>query len=121
MSRPKGARSVLIKVDYGTIAEFAGITPDMAKRLARQGLFDSRDLESVLRWINGRRQRQGEPLIGLPTDDASQAHSDDTAADTPVETGSLPEDIRVRVPAEGHGSLVYDPTTGTFRDDDHGG
>ena len=53
MSRPKGARSVLIRVDYGTIGGWVGIGPDLAKRFARHGLFNARDLDGALRWANG--------------------------------------------------------------------
>ena len=114
MSRPQGSRNRLVTLDYDVIAELAGgITGDTARRYAQRRLYDPRDLGSLLSWVNSRRQRQGEPLLGLPTDDASPAHSDDTA--TPVEAA---EDIRVRVMPSG---LVYDPTTGTYRDDDHGG
>jgi hypothetical protein len=112
MGRPRGSRNALIRVTFDVIAEMAGgITGDTARRYAQRGLFDSRDLESILRWVNERRKRQGEPLIGLPTDDASQADSHDTAADTPGETRLRPEDIK---PAAMAGGLTYDPTTGRF-------
>ena len=111
--RPKGSRNALIRITYDDIGRLVGVRGDTARRYAQRGLFDSRDLDSVLAWVNGRRAAQGLPLLGLPTDDASPAHSDDTA--TPVEAA---EDIRVRVML---GGLVYDPTTGTYRDDDHGG
>ncbi len=105
--------------DFDVVAELAGgITADTAKRYAQRRLYDPRDLGSLVSWVNSRRQRQGETLIGLPTDDASQAHSDAPAADTPVETGPLPEDIK---PAAMAGGLVYDPMTGGFSGLDDGG
>jgi len=113
MSRPQGSRNRLVSLTYDTIAEMAGgITGDTARRYAQRGLFDSRDLDSMLTWVNSRRRRQGEPLIGLPTDDAPQDHSDVTAADTLIQTRLRPEDIK-RVAMTG--GLVYDPMTGGFR------
>ena len=56
MARPQGSRNALIRVTYDTIAEMAGgITGDTARQYARRGEYDSRDLESVLRWVNARR------------------------------------------------------------------
>jgi len=113
MGRPAGSRNRLVTLDYDSIGALVGIRGNTARRYAQRGLFDSRDLESILRWVNERRKRQGEPLIGLPTDDAPQAHSDVTAANTPTPVeASLPEDTRVRVMP---GGLAYDPMTGGFR------
>ena len=118
MGRPHGSRNALIRITYDDIGGLAGVRGNTARRYAQRRLYDPRDLNSLLSWLNSRRQRQGEPLIGLPTDDASQAHSDDTAADTPVETGPLPEDIK---PAAMGGGLTYDPAIGGFRGlDDYG-
>ena len=93
MARPKGSRTVLVRITYDTIGELAGaIAADAAKRHAQRGEFDSRDLESVLRWVNERRITKGLPLIGLPTDDGGQVISDApsiTSTPAPVETGSL--------------------------------
>ena len=110
--RPKGSRNALIRITYDDIGRLVGVRGDTARRYAQRGLFDSRDLDSVLAWVNGRRAAQGLPLIGLPEGE-NQTASDGAA--TPVEAA---EDIRVRVMP---GGLVYDPTTGTYRDDDHGG
>ena len=106
MSRPQGSRNRLVSLTYDTIAEMAGgITGDTARRYAQRGLFDSRDLDSVLTWVNSRRQRQGEPFIGIPD-------GDNRAVDTPAPVeASLPEDTRVRVMT---GGLGYDPMTGEF-------
>ena len=111
MSRPRGSRNRLVSLTYDTIAEMAGgITGDTARRYAHRGLFDSRDLGSVLSWVNRRRAARGLPLVGSP-DGGYPAHSDDTAADTPVETGPVPY---IKPPALA-GGLVYDPMTGGFR------
>lgn len=113
--RPKGSRNALIRVTYDTIAQPAdGIRGDTARRYAQRGLFDSRDLDSVLAWVNGRRAARGLALIGLPESD-NQTASDGAA--TSVEA-SLRENTK---PAALAGGLVYDPTTGTYRDGDHGG
>lgn len=112
MSRPQGSRNRLVSLTYDTIAEMAGgITGDTARRYAGRGQYDSRDLASVLSWVNGRRVAQGLPLIGIPDGD-NPAVSEDTAVnDTPVEALPL-QDTRGRVLA---GGLVYDPITGGFR------
>ena len=117
MSRPQGSRNRLVSLTYDTIAEMAGgITGDTARRYAGRGLYNSRDLDSLLAWVNRRRAARGLPLVGLP-DGGDPAHSDDTVADTPVETGPVP----YNKPAALAGGLVYDPTTGEFRGlDDNG-
>lgn len=109
MSRPKGARSVLIKVDYGTIGGWAGIAPAMAKRLARQGLFNARDLDSALRWANGLRRQLGLALVGVP-DEASEVEGHSADDDTrPVSnTPTLPE-----LP----GIYRYNPRRACFEED----
>lgn len=115
MTRPKGSRNRLVTLDYDSIGALVGIRirGNTAKRYAQRGQYDSRSLEGVLRWINGRRQQQGLPLIGIPD---GEVVSDDTP--TPVETPP-PDDTRGHVLA---GGLVYDPMPGEFQgldDDEH--
>jgi len=118
VARPIGSRNRLVTLDYDVIAELAGgITGDTARRYAQRGQFDPRSLDSVLSWVNSRRKRQGEPLIGLPTDDAPQAHSDVTAADAPIQASLPPEDTIGHSPLCG---ITYDPMTGEFRGCDDG-
>ena len=82
MARPKGSRTVLVRVTYDTIGELAGgIAGDTARQYAQRGQFDSRDIESVLAWVNARRQRLGLPMIGMPDGD-NQVASDDLEAVT---------------------------------------
>ena len=113
MARPKGSRTVLIRLTYDDIGRLAGISGDSAKQYAHRSQYDPRDLDSVLCWANTRRGAKGLPLIGLPTDntsdDPSSAHSDDDDPETittiraRMETGSL---------------LNYDPMTGGYRETD---
>ena len=91
MSRPRGSRNRLVTLDYDGIGELVGIRGNPARRYAQRGEYDARDLDSLLRWINGRRQRLGLPMIGVPDGD-NQVASDDTAAnDTPL-ASSLTDD-----------------------------
>ena len=104
MARPRGARSTLIALNYDVIAELAGsITGDTARQYARRGEYDSRNLESVLCWINSRRRANGLPLIGLPTDEAVSDEDSEavTSTPTPVQTGLL----------------NYNPMTACYRED----
>jgi hypothetical protein len=112
MGRPAGGRNRLVTLDYDSIGALVGIRGNTARRYAHRGEYNSRNLTSVMEWINRRRAAQGLPLIGIPDGD-NPAVSDDTA--TPVETA---EEIK---PALLAGGLVYDPMAGTYRDDDHGG
>ena len=60
MARPKGSRTVLVRITYDTIGELAGgIAGDTARQYAQRGQFDPRDIESVLAWVNARRPRKG--------------------------------------------------------------
>ena len=106
MARPKGSRTVLVRITYDTIGELAGgIAGDTARQYAQRGQYDSRDLESVLRWVNARRTAKGLPLIGLPTD-VGEAVSDEgseavSSTPAPVQTGLL----------------NYNPMTACYRED----
>ena len=108
MARPKGSRTVLVRITYDTIGELAGgIAGDTARQYAQRGQFNPRDLDAALTWVNARRTAKGLPLIGLPTN-TSEDHSDDDA------------EVVISFPAPtGFGSLlVYDPITGNFRMND---
>ena len=113
MARPQGSRNRLVTLDYDSIGELVGIRGSSARSYANRGQYNSRDLDSLLSWINRRRAAQGLPLIGIPDGD-NPADSDDT--DAPVEVPA-PETRGVAMA----GGLVYDPTTGGFRGCDDGG
>ena len=107
MARPKGSRNALIRITYDTIGELAGgIAGDTARQYAHRGQFAPRDLDTVLAWVNTRRQRLGLPMIGVPDGDNQVASDDDpeavTSTPAPVEMGSL---------------LAYDPRRGCFQED----
>jgi hypothetical protein len=104
MARPKGSRTVLVRITYDVIAELAGgITGDTARQYARRGEYDSRNLKSVLCWVNSRRHAKGLPLIGLPTDEAVSDDDSEAVTSTPalVQTGLL----------------HYNPMTACYRED----
>ena len=103
MARPKGSRNTLIAITYDTIGELAGgIAGDTARQYAQRGRFDPRNLDTVLAWVNTRRQRLGLPMIGVPDGDNQVDAPTTTSTPAPLETGSL---------------LAYDPRTGCFRED----
>ena len=106
--RNKGSRNALIKIDYDFIGQLAGIAGDTAKQYAHRGKYDSRSLDSVLRWVNGRRAAKGLPLIGLPSENATDAAncSDD---DSYVRSTLAPP------PPDLSGG--YDPLLGGYRAD----
>ena len=67
MARPKGSRTVLVRITYDTIGELAGgIAGDTARQYAQRGRFDPRSLDSLLEWINVCRTTKGLPMIGIP-------------------------------------------------------
>ena len=111
MSRPKGSRNTLIRLDYDVIGALVGVRGDTVKRYAQRGQFDPRDLDSVLSWVNSRRPRQGEPLIGLSDDNPAVSDDDTAANDTPVEALPL-DDPWSRFLS---GLPVYIPPLGQFR------
>jgi hypothetical protein len=82
--RTKGSRNALIKIDYDFIGKLAGIAGDSAKQYAHRGEYDPRSLDSFLRWDNGRRAAKALPLIGLPSESATDAEDcadDDSSVD----------------------------------------
>ena len=108
MARPKGSRTVLVRITYDTIGELAGgIAGDTARQCAQRGQFNPRDIDSALTWVNARRTAKGLPPIGLPTNTSEDLANDDA-------------DVATSMPAPtGFGSLlVYDPMTGDFRMND---
>ena len=100
--RSKGSRNTLIRIDYDTIGLMAGVAGDTAKQCAHRGEYDPRNLESILRWINGRRAAKRLPLIGMPSENVSKAEPDCAVA---------------FVPEPHNGLLRYDPVTGSYRTD----
>lgn len=66
--RQAGSRNTLVKIDYDLIGILVGVAGDTAKQYAHRGEYDPRDLGSVLSWVNARRMRQGQPMIGVPAD-----------------------------------------------------
>ncbi len=106
MARPKGSRTVLVRITYDTIGEMAGgIAGDTARQYAQRGQFNPRDLDSALSWINARRTAKGLPLIGLPSDVGEAVSDEDsetvTSTPAPVQTGLL----------------IYNPMTASYRED----
>lgn len=102
MARPEGSRNTLIRITYDDIGRLAGIAGDTARQYAQRGQFDPRDLDTVLAWVNTRRQRLGLPMIGVPDGDNQVDAPTTTSTPAPVETGSL---------------LAYDPLTCSFQED----
>ena len=104
MARPKGGRTVLVRLTYDTIGELAGgLTGNTVRQYAQRGQFNPRDLDSALAWVNARRAAKGLPLIGLPSDEA--VSDDDSEAVT-----STPAPVQT-------GLLNYNPMTASYRED----
>ena len=105
MARPKGSRTVLVRITYDTIGELAGgIAGDTARQYAQRGQFNPRNLDSALTWVNARRTAKGLPLIGLPTDSgevSDEGSETVTSTPAPVQTGLL----------------MYNPMTACYRED----
>ena len=108
MARPKGSRTVLLRITYDDIGRLAGIAGDTARQYAQRGQFNPRDLDSALAWVNARRTAKGLPLIGLPTE-VSEAVSDDDSEAATRETPFSP-------PTRTSRGLFYDPLTASYRE-----
>lgn len=106
--RSKGSRNTLIRIDYDTIGRMAGVAGDTAKQYAHRGEYDSRNLENVLWWVNGRRAAKGLPLIGLPSVNATDAENcSDGSTNLSLTPAPPPLDL----------SGGYDPLLGGYRSD----
>ena len=119
MARPKGSRTVLVRITYDEIGRLAGIAGDTAKQYAQRGQFDSRDLDSLLTWVNARRTAKGLPLIGLPTEVGEAVSDDDSEAvtrETPLFIKRPPGVTSPPAPVQ-TGLLNYNPLTACYRED----
>ncbi len=106
--RIKGSRNTLIRVDYDKIGRMAGVAGDTAKQYAHRGKYDSHSLDSVLRWVNGRRAAKGLPMIGLPSVNATDAENcSDGSSNMSPTPAPPPLDL----------SGLYDPLLGGYRVD----
>ena len=105
MARPKGSRTILVRITYDDIGRLAGIAGDTAKQCAQRGQFDSRNLDSLLIWVNARRTAKGLPLIGLPTEVGEAVSDEDSEA-------------VASTPAPQTGLLYYNPMTASYQMDD---
>ena len=106
--RIKGSRNTLIRINYDTIGFMAGLAGDTAKQYAHRGEYDPRNLENVLRWVNGRRAAKGLPLIGLPSVNATDAENCSDGSSNMSPTPAPP-------PLDLSGG--YDPLLGGYRSD----
>jgi len=61
-----GSEKHLAHLTYSQIATWAKLAPRSVIQYASRGDFDTASIESVLKWVNARRQRLGLPLIGEP-------------------------------------------------------
>lgn len=64
--RPIGAEQRLCWLTYSQIAGWVGLKPRTVREYASRSQFDQTSVESVLQWVNARRQKRGLPLIGQP-------------------------------------------------------
>ena len=62
--RPAGSKSVLFKLTYDTISAWTGLKVWTLKQYAKEGRYDPRDIDSVLRFCNQQRIKRGWPLLG---------------------------------------------------------
>ena len=76
---------------YGQIAEWTGQTVGAVRKCSQRGEFERDNLDSVLKFVNSKRERSGKPMIGVP------AESPD-----PV------------FPLAGVAGMRYDPESGEF-------
>jgi hypothetical protein len=106
VARPKGSRTVLVRLTYDTIGELAGgIAGNTVRQYAQRGQFNPRDLDSALAWVNARRTAKGLPLLGLPTDVAEAGSDEESQA-----VASMPAPVQT-------GLLFYNPITASYRED----
>lgn len=89
--RRKGDEQRLWTLTYSQIAEWSGLAPRSVRAYASQGQYDPREIESVLCWVNARRQRQGLPLIGLPAHEVNAPPPTPPSGYNP-ETASFPDE-----------------------------
>ncbi len=99
--RKKGSEQRLWTLTYSQIAVWVGLTVPTVRSYSHRGQFDHRSIESVLQFVNARRQRFGLPLIGLPDQPVQQPDQPEPEPDTITHTP-------IYIPSS------YDPQTGAY-------
>jgi hypothetical protein len=79
-----GAQKHLAHLTYTQIAGWVDLAPRSVIQYASRGDFDTRSIESVLQWVNGRRAAKGLPLIGAPTENSSENFRPISASQAPA-------------------------------------
>ena len=119
-----GSEKKLCHLTYGQIAKWAGLAPRSVIQYASRGDFQQSDIESVLRWVNGRRRARGLPLIGQPGENSGDISSEPTTEKPSGGTAtqkhrenqpqtSLIDSRNTNCPAIKVGP-IYNPETGGF-------
>jgi len=99
MPRKKGDEDRLWTLTYSQIAAWSGLKPSTVRSYCQRGDFDRASIESVLAWVNARRQARGLPMIGAPEEEPEE----DIAEEEPV------ANIVIHAPPN-----PYNPLTGEY-------
>jgi len=67
--KPRG-EARLASITYSQIAEWTGLSLHTVRSYAQRGIIDTDSVETVLQWVNARRQAKGQTLIGQPENNA---------------------------------------------------
>lgn len=111
-TKPKGAQTRLCSLTYSQLAEWTGLAARSIQSYAARGDFDRNDLESVLRWVNGRRASAGLPMIGQPKDTSPEAIEARLEA-AGVKIVRTADPVRIPIPSPASGG--YNPQTGEYQ------
>ena len=66
MTRKPRSEQRFSSITYSQIAAWTGLALGTVRAYSGQGVFDPRDFEATMQWVNERRLAKGIPMIGVP-------------------------------------------------------
>lgn len=119
-----GAGNILWALRYEQIAKWAGLKLNSVRTYANRGEFEASDIDSVLKWVNARRAKQGLPMIGIPeknipSDQPENPSEGVGSTETPENTGETDSSDShppkcPETPTTNPVATTYNPETGEY-------
>ena len=114
VTRKTRGQKRLATITYGQLAEWTGLAEGSIRNAVHQGRMDAKSLDSILRWVNERREKAGLPMIGdhtqpIPETDTPDNVESPTDATNDVQNPLNPDTLQ-RNESEGDSRPAHHPS-----------